>query len=81
VRGDNTRAFPLQFVRVQPYVVPKRSLSGDNAERVDTRVMQLIYALEEGLDDIYIGQQMDVFLQMTGAADGDSPADSANGHR
>ncbi|MDX1946464.1 MAG: biotin/lipoyl-binding protein [Pirellulaceae bacterium] len=68
VRGDNARPFPLRFVRVQPYVVPKRSLSGDNAERVDTRVMQVIYALDEGEGEIYIGQQMDVFLQMTSPA-------------
>ena len=71
VRGNNNRAFPLQFVRVQPYVVPKRSLSGGNVERVDTRVMQLIYAMEEGSEEIYIGQQMDVFLQMTDSVDGD----------
>lgn len=64
VRGDNVRPYHLTFVRVQPYVVPKKSLSGDNAERVDTRVMQAIYSLSEADCHIYIGQQMDVFLQM-----------------
>lgn len=64
VRGNNEREYPLQFVRVQPYVVPKRSLSGDNAERVDTRVMQAIYSLTDEDRGVFIGQQMDVYLKM-----------------
>ena len=64
VRGDNVRPYDLEFVRVQRYVVPKRSLSGDSAERVDTRVMQAIYRLSEKANGIYIGQQMDVFLHI-----------------
>src|SRR5262249_6792135 len=38
VRGDPSRKYPLRFVRVEPYVIPKKSLTGDNTERVDTRV-------------------------------------------
>ena len=64
VRGNNEREYPLRFVRVQPFVVPKRSLSGDNAERVDTRVLQAIYSLADADRDVFIGQQMDVFLKM-----------------
>jgi len=33
----------LQFVRVEPMITAKRSLTGDNTERVDTRVLKLIY--------------------------------------
>lgn len=62
LRGDPKLTFPLTFVRIEPYVVPKRSLTGDNTERVDTRVLQVIYALEEGAP-VYVGQQMDVFIQ------------------
>jgi hypothetical protein len=32
----------LSFVRFEPYVLPKRSLTGDTAERVDTRVWRRV---------------------------------------
>ena len=47
LRGKNDRHYPLRFVRVEPYVVGKRWLTGDNTERVDTRVLQVIYALDD----------------------------------
>jgi HlyD family secretion protein len=62
LRGDPSREFPLQFVRVEPYVIPKKSLTGDNTERVDTRVLQAIYAIDPKGTPLYVGQQMDVFL-------------------
>jgi multidrug resistance efflux pump len=62
LRGDPRQKFPLEFVRVEPYVIPKKSLTGDNTERVDTRVLQVIYALPTGAP-VYVGQQMDVFVQ------------------
>jgi RND family efflux transporter MFP subunit len=47
IRGDaRQEAIPLSFVRLEPYVVPKTSLTGTNTERVDTRVVQVIYALD-----------------------------------
>lgn len=62
-RGSAERKYALRFVRVQPFVVPKKSLSGDNAERVDTRVLQVIYAIENDDRSVFVGQQMDVFIQ------------------
>ncbi len=62
VRGDGDEELSLQFVRVEPYVIPKRSLTGDNTERVDTRVLQVIYAVEESQASLHVGQQVDVFL-------------------
>ena len=38
LRGAPDKKYPLTFVRVEPYVIPKKSLTGDNTERVDTRV-------------------------------------------
>jgi HlyD family secretion protein len=70
-RGNNTKAIPLAFVRVEPYVVPKRSLTGDNTERVDTRVLQVIYEIGVADQMLFVGQQMDVFLD---AAPEDQPA-------
>lgn len=61
-RGNNTKAIPLKFVRVEPYVVPKRSLTGDNTERVDTRVLQVIYEVDSTDQALFVGQQMDVYL-------------------
>ncbi|HEY1377228.1 MAG TPA: HlyD family efflux transporter periplasmic adaptor subunit [Gemmataceae bacterium] len=62
LRGDPRRVFPLTFVRVEPYVVPKKALTGDNTERVDTRVLQVIYAIDPQSTTLYVGQQVDVFL-------------------
>jgi HlyD family secretion protein len=55
--------YQLRFVRVEPYVVPKKSLTGENTERVDTRVLQVIYAVENPDPPLYVGQQLDVFIQ------------------
>jgi multidrug resistance efflux pump len=62
VRGDPQKSYPLAFVRVEPYVVPKKSLTGDSSERVDTRVLQVIYAFAAGERSVYVGQQLDVFV-------------------
>jgi hypothetical protein len=57
--------FPLRFVRIEPYVVPKKSLTGDNTERVDTRVLQVIYAVDTQGKRLFVGQQLDVFIDAT----------------
>jgi hypothetical protein len=44
-------------------VIPKKSLTGDSTERVDTRVLQVIYRVEDDALPLYVGQQMDVFIQ------------------
>lgn len=49
------------FVRAEPLVVPKRSLTNSAAERVDVRVLQLIYALPPS-DAFRVGQQIDAFI-------------------
>ncbi len=72
LRGTPETSYPLKFVRVEPYVVPKKSLTGDNTERVDTRVLQAIYDLDVKDRPIYVGQQMDVFIDA-----GDSEAAKA----
>lgn len=63
VRGNSDIKFPLEFVRIEPYVVPKRTLTGENLERVDTRVLQLIYRFRKGELPIYLGQLLDVFIE------------------
>ena len=65
-RGDPGKGYPLSFVRVEPYVIPKRSLTGGNTERVDTRVLQVIYAIDDPAARPYVGQQLDVSLSADG---------------
>lgn len=67
LRGNPQAAFPLTFVRVEPYVVPKKALTGDNTERVDTRVLQLIYKIGPTEQQVYVGQQLDVFIDADSA--------------
>ncbi len=63
IKGDTKNPIPLQFVRVEPYVIPKVSLTGASTERVDTRVLQVIYSLRRPVDPpLYVGQQVDVFI-------------------
>jgi HlyD family secretion protein len=77
LRGDAVRKLQLRFVRVEPLVVPKRALSGLTTERVDTRVMQLIYAIVEDGMAILPGQQVDVLIE----ADENGPQAAQSSHR
>ncbi len=63
VRGNRDLKTPLTFVRIEPFVIPKRSLTGDSVERVDTRVLQLVYSFDRHALPVYVGQQMDVFIE------------------
>jgi multidrug resistance efflux pump len=63
VRGDTRDKLALQFVRFEPYVLPKKSLTGDATERVDTRVLQAIYRINDENATVYVGQQMDVYIE------------------
>jgi HlyD family secretion protein len=63
LRGNTELSTPVQFVRFEPYVLPKRSLTGESSERVDTRVLQVIYSFDPGELPIYVGQLMDVFIE------------------
>jgi len=66
-RGNLQVRYPLRFVRVEPFVVPKKSLTGDNTERVDTRVLQVIYEFDPaGRPPLFVGQQVEVFIEAAG---------------
>ena len=71
VRGAAEQKIPLRFVRVEPFVIPKKSLTGLATERVDTRVLQVIYELDPTPPGVFVGQQMDVFVRLD-----ESPAPS-----
>ncbi|MCC5832562.1 MAG: hypothetical protein JJU12_05920 [Chlamydiales bacterium] len=63
VRGNSSIDAPLTYVRLEPYLIPKRALTGETEERIDTRVLQIIYAFERNDLPIYPGMLMDVFLE------------------
>lgn len=63
VRGNSNIQFPLQFVRIEPYIIPKASFTGQVSERIDMRVLQLIYQFEKKDLPIYAGQLVDVYIQ------------------
>jgi HlyD family secretion protein len=63
IRGTNI-SVPLEFVRVQPYVSPKIQLSDQRTERVDVRVLPIIFKFEKPEDvNLYPGQLVDVYIE------------------
>jgi multidrug resistance efflux pump len=62
VRGQAEQRWNARFVRVEPLLVGKTNLSGAAIERVDTRVLQVLYAFDPGAVGAFVGQQVDVFL-------------------
>ena len=65
LKGRSDPVFPVTPYRIDPYVIPKRNLTGENSERIDTRVLQVIYTLPKTVKrgELYVGQQMDVFIE------------------
>lgn len=63
VRGNAEINFPMEFVRIEPYVIPKTSYTGDVVERIDTRVLQVLYRFEKGDLPVYAGQLLDVYIE------------------
>lgn len=62
IRGTDARV-PLTFVRIQPFISPKIELSDEREERVDLRVLPVIFRFEnpKGLN-LYPGQLLDVYV-------------------
>jgi hypothetical protein len=61
-RGNSSRVVKAAFVRAEPLIIPKRSLTNSAAERVDVRVLQLIFAIPPGEQGFFVGQQIDAFI-------------------
>lgn len=62
IRGTDI-TLPLKFTRIQPNVSPKIELSSQRSDRVDVRVLPLIFTFEKpkGLS-LYPGQLVDVYI-------------------
>ena len=62
VRGPDVK-IPLEFVRVQPYVSPKIELSDERQERVDVRVLPVIFKIQNPTtENLYPGELVDVYI-------------------
>jgi len=62
IRGSSVKV-PIEFVRVQPFVSPKIELADEKAERVDVRVLPVIFRVKRTADmNLYPGELVDVFI-------------------
>lgn len=62
VRGADVK-IPLQFVRMQPVVSPKIELSDQRLERVDVRVLPIIFRIQNASHlNLYPGLLVDVYI-------------------
>jgi HlyD family secretion protein len=70
VRGTDI-SIPLEFVRVQPFVTPKIELSNERTEKVDLRVLPVLFRFKPPPGQtLYPGQLVDVYLGDAGALRG-----------
>ncbi len=70
VRSNPNLEARLKFERFEPYVIPKISLTGQSTERTDMRVLQVIYSFDPATLPVYVGQQMDAFIEAPSVAEG-----------
>jgi len=75
LRGRPELPIALVYEYIEPYVLPKSTLTGQSTERTDRRVLQVIYSFDRGELNVYIGQQLDVYIE----AEPGVPAQSASG--
>jgi HlyD family secretion protein len=62
IRGTDTH-IPLTFTRIQPFVSPKIELSDERQERVDLRVLPVIFRFASPKSlNLYPGQLVDVYV-------------------
>ena len=62
IRGTNVH-IPLTFERIQPFVSPKIELSDQRQERVDVRVLPIIFQFQRPKEtNVYPGELVDVYI-------------------
>jgi len=63
LRSNPDIKMSLRFEYLEPYVVPKTALTGRSTERTDTRVLQVLYSFDKDVLPVYVGEQVDVFIE------------------
>lgn len=62
-QGNNQTKYQLHFIRMEPLLVRKQNINNAIFEKVDTRVLQIVYRIKTEGRPVYVGQQMDVFIE------------------
>jgi HlyD family secretion protein len=62
-RGTAQQRIVLRFAYLEPLIVAKSTLTGLPTERTDRRILQLVYRVESNDVPIYVGQQLDVYVE------------------
>ena len=63
LRSNDAVKLPLSFVRIEPYAVAKGNITGTGTELVDTRIIEIIYRIDADVENLYIGQHLDIFIE------------------
>lgn len=64
VRGASQVGIPLEFLNIQPFTIPNIQLSDQRIERVDVRVLPILFKFKKpGHLNVYPGQLVDVFIK------------------
>jgi HlyD family secretion protein len=66
-QGDARFEYPLEFLHVEPFLTTKQNLNNEVFEKVDTKVLQILYRIENPNSSVFVGQQMDAFIETKGA--------------
>lgn len=61
-QGDITTEFPLEFIHIEPFMVPKKYLTNELHEKVDTQIFEILYRIKKTNSHLFIGEQMDVYI-------------------
>ncbi|MBU6413222.1 MAG: biotin/lipoyl-binding protein [Planctomycetes bacterium] len=65
LRGAIVEEFPLTLVRIEPFARPKTNLTSGTTERVDTRVVDVVFAVDKAPPTGLVpGQAVDVFVDV-----------------
>jgi len=60
--GDRSNEFPLEFVHIEPFMIPKKYFTNTVDEKVDTQVFEILYRIMKKDASLFIGEKMDVFI-------------------
>lgn len=61
-QGDIETEFPLKFLYIEPYMLPKKYLTNELQEKVDTQIFEIVYRIERCDSHLFVGEQMDVYI-------------------
>lgn len=64
IRGLQNRSVPLEYVSTQPFTIPNIELSDQRNERVDVRVLPIIFRFKRPTDiNVFPGQLVDIYIR------------------